>query len=138
MSLQTRIMEEIVKHEDMIVSNATTLTRLELGIKLAIECGLDVEAKPKYDCRVGETTCYSKHSEYMIKLFRAYLSVEPRNIKKTRLTIIYKLIRDNAVELEEHISACVRFGFYTEGWYLKQMDNFKTEVNNWERLVNSV
>ena len=138
MSLASRIKGQIKKHEEMIVVKEGGLEKVKFGKFLADTCLVGEKYDCKYDCRVGECNAYIDHSKYMIRLFTEYLADDAPKIKKMKLSIIYKLIRDNAVVLEEHLSECVKHGLYTEGLYLDQMNKFQVEVNSWDRLVQSL
>ena len=138
MTLTQQIMEQITKHEEAVVRQAGYIKELEINMMVAEMNDLGDEFQSKFDCRFGECNAYKDHSGFMIRLFTVYLSNETSKIKKLKFKIIYRLIRDNVVVLQEHLAECVKYDYYTEGWYLDQMNKFKNEVNSWERLANAL
>ena len=138
MTLTQKIMEQITKHEEAVVQQTANIKEMEINMMIAEMNDLGDEFQGKFDCRFGECNAYKDHSGFMIRLFTVYLSNETSKIKKLKFKIIYRLIRDNAVVLQEHLVECVKYNYYTEGWYLDQMNKFKNEVNSWERLANAL
>ena len=148
MSIQA-IKEQITKHKGLIKSAQTRLQTIHMGLMLNKMAGLTEKFKKDYEehkeeyvkqgkygeCRKREQEAKIAYSKTIIMLFNDYLNVKSSEFAR----LMYDRLVDKSTDIIESMGEGLEYSDcgYNEQEYIKICNNFKTEVEFWDKLTSS-
>ena len=133
---------EIKKHQGLMDKQDEYLSKVNMGMMMAMMGGLHSEFSVKYEARVADIEARKTHCGLMIRLFQNFMDgddnkIDPKIMIK-KFGVIFNLIKANAFNVMEGMEMGVDIDYYTEQEYIDDCARWKGEVELWQGMWDNV
>ena len=134
---------EIEKHQRLMDKPGDEyLSKVNMGMMMAMMGGLHSEFSVKYEARITDIEARKTHCGLMIRLFQNFMDgddnkIDPKIMIK-KFGVIFNLIKANAFNVMEGMEMGVDIDYYTEQEYIDDCARWKGEVELWQGMWDNV